>query len=766
MTNFSINRETGEIRKERIEQIKILAKYYYDKGLIPIPIIGKAPVGDAWQKTQHDSNTLLKFNQDLHYKKGNIGLVTGELGGIWVLDWDNKPGAEASLAIITHGIGTIDTLTTLSGNKGLHFYFKWEERLSKLGQNQGKWASVGLPFVDVRSNGGQIVAPGSLHPETFECYSIYHEAPINPMPDILYDRLMEYEAKINPKVSNPLPMPTIHIDSLPIGQLVSEDEFVYTEVSIPRDIILQLFSEAFIKIIPDDMFGLGKIQRYRYPGQDMDSLRLLVKRKREGVCVLGGHYPLNPTKIATHKTQNISMNPWANGTITCKCFGSHQEQMKDVIIVDKREKKELLHLIGAPEIRVIPSIDPWEEKKMLEGDNGQADILLKHLNDTVVYTDIKHGVCYIFNQNNTLWEKRSIEVVENMVPSILIPIVEKMIEKAKVTNANKATIRTLGILKSHCESSGHARAVMRFAKGTTYRADDVFRSQLDQQHHLFPVRNNLVINLRTGEARSRTKEDMFTIQAPVTYDSNVRSIKVDKFLLDIMLDDPDKVRFLQRVLGYCLTGDIAQQKIFYFWGPEGGNGKSTLMAMMEAIMGRFALSASKEVFIAVKSASAGAPSPQVAELKGPRLVSFAEIKEESIINEEMVLKFTGGDTMNGRFLNENPMQFVPRAKGVMIINPKPKCSNSPALWRRQMLVPFLAEFKEAKDFDEKNPKHRQRINGLDGELKTDETCKTAFLNWLIEGAVTSWERQWIIPDWVLGPTEEYKREMDSSEEIC
>jgi hypothetical protein len=93
-------------------------------------------------------------------KGGNIGLRTGEMAGLWVLDLDGPEG-EADLAelVATHG-PLPDTVTAISGGGGRHLYFRYPGRHVKSSVKEI------TPHVDVRGDGGYIIAPPSIHPDT------------------------------------------------------------------------------------------------------------------------------------------------------------------------------------------------------------------------------------------------------------------------------------------------------------------------------------------------------------------------------------------------------------------------------------------------------------------------------------------------------------------------------------------------------------------------------------------------------------------------
>ena len=93
--------------------------------------------------------------------------------------------------------------------------------------------------------------------------------------------------------------------------------------------------------------------------------------------------------------------------------------------------------------------------------------------------------------------------------------------------------------------------------------DEAFVDNLDSVSHLLGVRNG-VVNLETGELRSRRPEDLISTIVAAEYDPTVDTTWVEGVVKAIMGDDDEMVAFLQRLLGYCITGDISEDVFVCF----------------------------------------------------------------------------------------------------------------------------------------------------------------------------------------------------------
>lgn len=183
--------------------------------------------------------------------------------------------------------------------------------------------------------------------------------------------------------------------------------------------------------------------------------------------------------------------------------------------------------------------------------------------------------------------------------------------------------------------------------------------------------------------------------------------------------DPDLIGFVQRAVGYTLTGHTGERCIFVCHGP-GANGKSTFMKVLSSMMGDYAMGASSDLLV-----GRGAKIPNdVARIKGARAVILSEPDEGSELAEGLVKELTGGDIITARFLYGEFFDFRPEAKFWMTTNHRPVIKGSDdAVWDRVRLIPF----DNVVPPDQRDP---QLGAALLAELPD-------ILKWAVEGA-TQW----------------------------
>src|SRR5262249_44181055 len=154
----------------------------------------------------------------------------------------------------------------------------------------------------------------------------------------------------------------------------------------------------------------------------------------------------------------------------------------------------------------------------------------------------------------------------------------------------------------------------------------------DQQHMLLVV-NNGTVDLTTGKIQPSRREDLVTQYAPVDFDADATCPTFERFMSDIMCGRAELVSFMQRFLGYCLTGLTKEGKFAIFHG-LGANGKSTLLEVLRRLMGpEYTRQTPPQTLMARKGDSSDGPSPALARMRGARLVTATESERGSRLAE-------------------------------------------------------------------------------------------------------------------------------------
>lgn len=339
--------------------------------------------------------------------------------------------------------------------------------------------------------------------------------------------------------------------------------------------------------------------------------------------------------------------------------------------------------------------------------------------------------------DNTRWRRDEAEQVIQMA----LEVARSMFRQAaKCEDADRR--KAIGGAALALESSKRLEAMLRIAR--TYPDIAITVTNLDAHPFFLGVADG-VLDLKTGKRIEPMPEWLMTKQSPVTFDAAARCPAFEKFLLEIMNGHDELVAYLQRVIGYLLTGDCREQA-FFIWHGIGANGKSTLLVVLQSLLGEYATTSRMETWTNQKR-NAGGPSEDVARLHGIRMVCAVESEEDQRLAESLIKELTGQDKVAARRLYENSFEFVPQFKLILVCNHRPIVrGDDPAIWRRLRLIPFERTFSPD-----------QQEKGLIERLKSE---LPGILNWAIQGCL-EWQRTGLAePEIVNRATNQYRADSD------
>jgi len=321
--------------------------------------------------------------------------------------------------------------------------------------------------------------------------------------------------------------------------------------------------------------------------------------------------------------------------------------------------------------------------------------------------------------------------------------------KATVTNiyaeASRATARAdrhaLGHHALRSESAARIRAMIELAK--TEPGIPLSPDALDRDAWLLNCLNGTV-NLRTGLVQAHNRTDFISKLVPVEYDSAALCPQWLAFLDRIMDGNQDLVRYLQKLVGYGLTGDTSEQILAILYG-TGANGKSTFLNVLADLLGGDYAKRTPSASLTARK-DRGIPN-DLARLRGARFVIASETEADHRLAEGLIKNMTGSDTLSARFLYTEWFEFVPTYKLFLATNHRPAIEGTEhAIWRRIRLVPFSVVIPDAQQDKQLPEKLRGEWPGI--------------LRWAIEGCL-AWQREGLgVPTAVQLATDKYRSEMD------
>jgi len=289
------------------------------------------------------------------------------------------------------------------------------------------------------------------------------------------------------------------------------------------------------------------------------------------------------------------------------------------------------------------------------------------------------------------------------------------------------------------ESLPRLQAMLVLAQSEEPLADD--GSRWDSDPWLLGAANG-VVELRTGKLRAGKPSDQITLHTHIAFDPNAQCPRFDAFLEEIFDSNTDLISYVNRAVGYCLTGDTSEQCIFCCHG-EGANGKTTLLNIIRYVAGDYACNLP---FSAFELMARSTIPNDVATLPGRRFVTAIETDESARLNEARIKALTGGDPITARLLYRELFTFNPAAKFWLAFNRRPiVADDSHGFWRRVHLIPFNCQFDPGTEPD------------LPDKLRAEAA---GILAWAVRGCL-EWQKDGLKPPTsVVEATKTYREESD------
>ena len=615
----------------------------------PLKVKEKTPLIVAWQKVAtREESTLLKWGEE--FPNANVGIATGD--GLVVVDIDPRHGGDVALAALELEHGPLpETVTVDTGGGGVHYYFK-EPAGEKLRNSAGLIGEG----IDVRANGGYVVAPPSVHPSG----GVYNwraghgpdDLAVAELPRWILHRLLEKKRKA------PSPKGAHQPDSA---------------------------SAATVVVFPEGQRHHGLVS-------------LAGTMRRRGLTA----EEMLPSLLETNRTR--CRPPLA------------EEEVADI----------------------ARKVQRYQPADSLSGDNlpltesGNAERLALRCGRDVRYC----------NRWKTwlLWDKRRWRRDETIQIQLLCKDTVRALGDAAAVEPDEKRAEKMAAFAKTSESKSARNSMVELARAEPGIA--ITSDAFDRDLWSLNV-NNGTIDLRTGELRPHRRADHLTKLASVDFDPEAACPTWMGFLSRIMQGSEPFMRFIQRAVGYTLTGDTGEHCLFLMVG-NGSNGKSTFIEVVREMMGDYAKGTPFATFL---DQDGDKGRNDLAALAGARMVSAGEPDEDKSLSTSVIKTITGGDTVTARFLYCEFFDFVPQFKLWLHANHLPRIRQTDeGIWRRIRLLPFTAFIPPAERDHRLKEKLVAELPGI--------------LAWAVRGCL-EWQKEGLAdPEEVLRATAGYRSDMD------
>jgi len=368
-------------------------------------------------------------------------------------------------------------------------------------------------------------------------------------------------------------------------------------------------------------------------------------------------------------------------------------------------------------------------------DLGNAERLIDQYGDKIRFC-YDNGKWYLWNK------KRWVEDAEADIEIMAYRTVRVIFSEAK-NEGDPAKRRELAKWAIQSEARHRIKNMLELAKPIR----TISIAQMNSDPMLLNCRNGTV-DLRTGDLKPHDPGDYITKIVAADYDPRA---ECPAWLESLDLwtgGDAELQLYLQKMVGYALTGNTDEHALFFIFG-SGNNGKSTFIETLLHLMGDYGQRTRIEALLASWNAGENA-NPHVARLAGARFVVASEVPEGRKINESLVKDLTGGDRVTARYLHQNPFEFAPTHKLLLVGNYKPRVAGDDlGFWRRMHVIPFNVTIPE------------ERRRPMSEMLQMFAKEASGILTWAVEGCLF-WQADNRIekPPCVENATNEYRTEED------
>jgi putative DNA primase/helicase len=684
-------------------------------------------------------------------RDANVAVACGATSGIFVIDLDAidetnaYDGQETWRKLVAHYGGT-DTRQQQTGGGGLQPFFAHPGAPARIGNR----AQL-LPGIDVRGDGGYVVVGPSIHPDTGKAYKWTNDIEPQQPPIWLLEILFDDVARLNalkvvmpdeaerlawskeywsksPELRAAKPAKTVDgpavsadSDEMKRWLTVTMDKAYQAVASAPkggRNAALNRETYSLAGLIPH--IDRGEIERLMF-----------MAAEKSGYVADDGEAEVNAAIKSAIDSGSKSPRQLPELTPTRPSVVVPEMEAGDADYVPSDEKQGGAQHTKQDIAKLL--------REAIRNDAGNADCL------QAMYG---RGMRYCHTRDAWLiWDGARWALDRTGAAQRLARKVAQARSKAAAdiqidTKEDAADKQKLFAFAIASEASTVVERTLKSASTLKKLATTIDKYDTDP---FLANAGNVTIDLKTCKARENRQGDYITKKLGAKYNPQAQCPRWLQFLNEVFNSDKELIAYMQRVIGYALTGDISEQKLFLCHG-GGSNGKSLFLGTLAALMGEYGGSTPFETFDA-ESAEA---RQDLAKLAGTRFVTVVETDEDRRLAEARVKALTGDDVVTARELYAKSFDYTPTYKIFIAMNHKPTIRGiDRGIWRRVKLIPFTQSFEGREE------------KGLKAKLLSE---LPGILNWALEG-LKAWHIQGVGKCRAVDDaTEEYRQESDVVEQ--
>lgn len=420
-------------------------------------------------------------------------------------------------------------------------------------------------------------------------------------------------------------------------------------------------------------------------------------------------------------------------------FVSHSKEEFEKLLVGAVTGKTVAHTVKPKQSLVNKLVELKAAERFAANDKGSAELFAEVFKDANRYNPTQRDFMFY---SGIKWE----------------PDAEGM--KAR-RNAKKLAdaLLTYAVRAPDMDEERRKEYLKYAARLTSYRDRTTMVSdsrdlnffdntQLDADDYFLNCKN-CVLDL-SGDTPKVMEHDPDLLMSKVcgaSYDPTAKCDLWIRTVAEIMQNDSDKIKYLQKIFGVALTGDCREEEMYIFYGATSRNGKSTITETALSLLADYSATITPETLAVKQNKDSRTASPDIAKLAGVRLVVASEPPKRMLFDTSLIKTLTGRDTVTARFLHQNEFSFKPKFKLLLNTNYLPSI-NDGTVFRSERIrvINFDKHFAESEQNKCLKSELRQELDGI--------------LNWAVEGLYLYRKEGLTPPMAIRTATSEYEADSD------
>jgi putative DNA primase/helicase len=609
---------------------------------------GKHPRVTKWQETASRDTKKIEYWWGM-WPQSNVGVMCGQETGFMVVDVDGPTGEESLRDRKwpkTHKVKT---------GRGCHYHFKWPELGFPLKNNAGI-----LPGVDVKVGKGQVAMPPSAHynGSTYEWEVGPDECELAEAPAWFVEILKE---KYGPKKRLEENLKKLENNKKTAinnryAQRAFEDEVAAVTFAKEGNRNAQLNTSAF-KLAT--LVAGGSLDEWD------------VRRQLAHAAERAG---LGEDEIEA--TLNSALGA-----------GKHHPRA-----IPTRED-----VVKPPSKPEVPKEEPKKRFLTLNNRGNVERLLDLHQGDLKYVREFRDWI---------KWTGKNWERDETAPYSALDDVIANLyIETRDCKDDNKR--KELARFSASCGNNNSYTATTALASKNPEFSISVL--ELDADDCKLNLQN-VILDLDNFCPLQHNPTFRLMKIARYGFDENAKCERWKKFLEEVFENKTELIEYIQRVVGYSLTGSMTEKCFFFLYGSEGDNGKSIFLEIMRELGGEYARNADISTFLVSKNERV---RDDLAALYGARIITTTESEEGSRFAMSVIKPWTGGDPQTCRELYGKIFTYQPKGKIFLAANNKPAIyERTNAAWSRVHLIPFNRTFIQEEQDKQLAQKLKKELPGI------------------------------------------------------